>query len=107
MFLKFNARDGSKKENSPEICTFEGIRFDADSEFAILSTEHRSHDYLMPMDRDTYDIFAAKLYDTVSRTLMHPGAMAEIVGSPLIRVKHGSLTQWDRAETYSYDVSCL
>lgn len=102
MFIKFNATDGVKKEYSSEICTFEGIRFDIDTEFAILSTEHTSHDYLMPMTKDVYEDFAFELYNAAAKSLMHPGSMVEITGTPLIRVKHGSLTQWDKTEEYVY-----
>lgn len=107
MFLKFRSVDGLKQENGEmpsEICTFEGIRFDAEWNFAILSTEHSAHDYLMPMEKDTYTEFVEQLYTMAAMCLMRPGIMVRIEGSPLIRVKHGSMTQWDRTEQYAYSL---
>ena len=109
MLLKFKAVEGAQHEEEDavdEICTFEGIRYDNDSNFAILSTEHMRHDYLIPMSREDYDSFVKDLYSYAAMCLMKPGTMVSIEGDPLIRVKHGSLTRWERNAKLGFKLSC-
>ena len=81
MFLRFMAVEGlGGKRAMSEICTFKGIRYDASSKIAILSTEHDNHDYLMPLEPKVF----------------------KISGSPLIRVESGSDTVIPNLEEYSY-----
>ena len=108
MFLKFDSVDGIHQGiemAATEICTFEGIRYDAELNLAILSTEHSAHDYLMPMTHENYAGFVETLYTMAAMSLMRPGLMILIQGSPLIRVKHGSAAQSDGTGEHQYKYS--
>lgn len=107
MFIKFKVKDPLGGEPTTEICTFEGIRYETAPSLAILSTEHSLHDYLLPMTRDVYDRFVDELFTLVSKSLIKPGIMAIISGSPLIRVRHGSVTQVENPGVYGYALSSI
>ena len=103
MFIMYSTVNRLGEEDaSKEICTFEGIRYEPDAEIAILSTEHIAHDYLLPMTKSTYEMFVRKLYDMISQTIKNPGLMIVITGSPVLRVKHGSLTRGSGVDHYRY-----
>ena len=104
MYIRFKASDYMQKEVSTEISTFKGIRYDARGQLAILSTEHNSHDYLMPVSPEIYELMSSELYGCMSKALMRPGFQIEIVGSPLIRVPHGSHTKVDNVNDYHYEI---
>ena len=103
MFIRFTTVNKLAGEDaSSEICTFDGIRYEQEAEIAILSTEHIAHDYLLPMKKGVYEAFARKLYEMISETIKNPGLMIVITGSPVLRVKHGSLTRGGGLDSYKY-----
>ncbi|MBQ9360705.1 MAG: hypothetical protein IJT96_06685 [Lachnospiraceae bacterium] len=105
MLIRFKTVNGKPGEEPvSEICTFEGIRYEQEAEIAILSTEHRAHDYLLPMRKAVYEKFVDTLYNTISRAMKNPGLMVEIRGSSVLRVKHGSLTRGLGIDQYKYEV---
>lgn len=102
MFIMYSTVNRIGEDASKEICTFEGIRYEQEAEIAILSTEHTAHDYLLPMRKGAYEAFVRKLYDMISQTIKNPGLMIVITGSPVLRVKHGSLTRNAGMDQYNY-----
>lgn len=108
MFLKFNVVENPADEPVPEICTFLGIRYDKESKLAIMSTEHDNHDYLMPVESvKAYTYLSDKLYGYLSKALITKGLMVVIGGSPVFRVKHGSVTKIEDTEKYRYDMTAI
>lgn len=103
MFIKYTTVNKLAGDDaSSEISTFEGIRYEQEAEIAILSTEHVAHDYLLPMKKGVYEVFVRKLYEMISETIKNPGLMIVITGSPVLRVKHGSLTRYGGMDQYRY-----
>ena len=105
MKIKFNVIEHPADKPLPEICTFDGIRYDKESKLAILSTEHEAHDYLMPIaTEEGYIHLCEKLFSFMSKSLVRQGLMVIISGSPLYRVKHGSKTVISNPGDYKYQV---
>lgn len=103
MFLRFMAVEGlGGKRAMSEICTFKGIRYDASSKIAILSTEHDNHDYLMPLEPKVFEGVVDQIHGFISQSMMKPGLVLKISGSPLIRVESGSDTVIPDLEEYNY-----
>lgn len=101
MFLKFNCiAEGNAL--SEEICLFQGIRFNKIG-FSVISTEHFKHDYLLPMDKATYDIFLSLL----EKALAHNCKIAEITGGSVYRVIKGSFLNVKEAKTANFGIRIL
>ncbi len=83
MFIEFVCRDVSSDSEYTEICEFRGIRYNRQG-FAVLSTEHSNHDYLLPMDRPNYDRFEKEVYDALDQKCL-------VVQGPIYRVRRGAL----------------
>ncbi|SKB85848.1 hypothetical protein SAMN06296386_10710 [Lachnospiraceae bacterium] len=85
MLLKVSciSEDGT---NGVEICTLYGIRFNKQG-FAILSTEHEKHDYLIPMTEEAYDMLC-KSYVACAKS---GAAVVELVGGSVYRLRKNAM----------------
>ena len=101
MFLKFNCLSEGNTE-STEICSFQGIRFNKIG-FAVLSTEHVRHDYLLPMDMSTYDNFLKLL----EKAIAGDAGIAEVTGGNVYRVVKGSFLNVKESKTASFGLKSL
>ena len=101
MFIKFNCFAEGNTE-STEICLFQGIRFNKIG-FAVLSTEHIRHDYLLPMDRSTYDNFLKMLEKSIAASTN----ILEVTGGNVYRVVKGSFLNVKEAKTASFGIKIL
>lgn len=101
MFLKFNCLSEGNTE-STEICSFQGIRFNKIG-FAVLSTEHVRHDYLLPMDMSTYDNFLKLL----EKAIAGDAGIAEVTGGNVYRVVKGSFLNVKESKTASFGLKIL
>jgi hypothetical protein len=54
------------------------------------------------MKKGVYETFVRKLYEMISETIKNPGLMIVITGSPVLRVKHGSLIRGGGLDQYKY-----
>ena len=101
MFIKFNCLAEGNTE-STEICLFQQIRFNKIG-FAVLSTEHIRHDYLLPMDMSAYDNFLKMLEKSIA-----VGAnITEITGGNVYRVVKGSFLNVKEAKTAKFGLKIL
>lgn len=101
MFLKFNCLSEGNTEGV-EICSFHGIRFNKIG-FCVLSTEHVRHDYLLPMDKSSYDSFILALQLAITK-----GAkIAELTGGNVYRVAKGSFLNVKEARTAHFGIKIL
>lgn len=101
MFIKFNCFSEGNTE-STEICSFQGIRFNKIG-FAVLSTEHVRHDYLLPMDMSNYDSFLKML----EKSIACGSNIAEITGGNVYRVVKGSFLNVKEAKTANFGLRIL
>ena len=101
MFLKFNCFSEGNTE-STEICLFQGIRFNKIG-FAVLSTEHVRHDYLLPMDLSAYD----NLLKTIEKAVAGNARIAEITGGNVYRVVKGSFLNVKEAKSAGFGLKIL
>ena len=98
MFLKFNCLSEGNTE-STEICSFQGIRFNKIG-FAVLSTEHVRHDYLLPMDISAYDNFLRLL----EKSIASGATIIEVTGGNVYRVVKGSFLNVKEAKTANFSI---
>lgn len=96
MFIKFNCLSEGNTE-SVEICSFHGIRFNKIG-FAILSTEHIRHDYLLPMDISAYDSFLKLL----EKAIASDAKIVEVTGGNIYRVVKGSFLNVKEARSANF-----
>ncbi len=85
MLLKVtcHSEDGT---DGVEICTIYGIRFNKQG-FAVLSTEHEKHDYLIPMTEESYLVLCQSYISCVKG-----GAkVMELVGGSAYRLRKNSM----------------
>ena len=85
MLLKVTciSEDGT---NGIEICTLYGIRFNKQG-FAVLSTEHEKHDYLVPMKEDAFNI----LCKTYIECAKEGANVIELVGGSVYRLRKNAM----------------
>ncbi|MCR5249166.1 MAG: hypothetical protein K6E50_01015 [Lachnospiraceae bacterium] len=86
MFLSFNCIEALSGEIHPEILTVYGVRYNRNN-FAVLSTEHRMHDYLLPMKSDQYEEFVKEL----EKALAEAKTGVRLTGGEVYRVRHGAI----------------
>lgn len=101
MFLKFNCFSEGNTE-STEICLFQGIRFNKIG-FAVLSTEHIRHDYLLPMDMSSYD----NLLKLIEKSIANKANIVEITGGNVYRVVKGSFLNVKEAKSANFGLKVL
>ena len=102
MFIKYECTDAGSSGTTAEICPFYGIRYNHNG-FAVLSTEHSHHDYLLPMSFQEYGRFSEKI-----AVLIDKGAnILSISGSPVYRVRRGAMLPLDNADLLLYDIDSL
>lgn len=101
MFFKFNCLSEGNSE-STEICLFQGIRFNKIG-FAVLSTEHVRHDYLLPMDMTTYD----SLLSMIEKAIACGSNIVEVTGGNVYRVVKGSFLNVKEAKTSKFGLKIL
>jgi len=98
MYLSFDCTE-SNGGNHREITTFFGIRYNNNG-FAVLSTEHRAHDYLLPMTKADYDVFSEELQDAIAG-----GAeLVRITLGDVYRVRRGAILPMEDKVGVGYGV---
>ena len=102
MFVKILSNDGFADVRAPEICDFRGIRYN-NYGYAVLVTSHRKHDYLIPMEREQYDIIATELAMHIAKGTR----LVEISGGVVFRVKQGGMAQQPGHNTNKYTVTAI
>ena len=101
MYLSFDCMEGSG-ESRTEITTFFGIRYNRNG-FAVLSTEHRAHDYLMPMTKEDYDAFVRELQDAIAS-----GAkIVKVTLGEIYRVRRGAILPMEDKLGVGYGVEVI
>ena len=86
MYLSFSCIEGLSGESNQELLTLYGIRYNRNG-FAVLSTEHRAHDYLLPMKADQY----AELVGEIEKALAGAKTGLKLTGGSVYRVRHGAI----------------
>lgn len=98
MFLKFNCFAENNTEEI-EICTFYGLRFNKIG-FAVLYTEHKKHDYLIPMDSEIYN----KFLKSVEKMIDSDVKIAYLKGAHVYRMAKGSFFNVKDTEVVSCEL---
>jgi len=60
MFICMVCQDNTEKTIT-EICEFHGIRYDNRYKTAVISTEHKHHDYVVPMTETKYEQLVSEI----------------------------------------------
>ena len=102
MFLIYDCIDVGSSKKTGEICTFRGIRYNVNG-FAVLSTEHSKHDYLLPMSQDAYLVF----FEETTELIQENVPCIRISGAPVYRVRRGAMLPMDDKTSYRYHVSAI
>ncbi len=102
MFIKYECTDAGSSGTTTEICTFYGIRYNRNG-FAVLSTEHSHHDYLLPMSFQEFVRFSDKIAAFINKG----EKILSISGSPVYRVRRGAMLPLDNTDLLVYDVDSL
>lgn len=98
MFIEYVCHD-TTGETFSELATFYGIRFNRNG-FAVLSTEHSAHDYLLPMSAEHYKVFLDKLTATMNQNV----SVIKITKGMIYRVRRGAMLPLDDKRNNEYDV---
>ena len=102
MFIKYECTDAGSSGTTTEICTFYGIRYNLNG-FAVLSTEHSHHDYLLPMSFQEFGRFSEKIAGFINKGVK----ILSINGSPVYRVRRGAMLPLDNTDLLVYDIDPL
>ena len=102
MFLIYDCIDVVSSKKTGEICTFRGIRYNANG-FAVLSTEHSQHDYLLPMSQDAYLVFFEQTTELIRENVRG----IRLTGAPVYRVRRGAMLPMDDKTSCRYQVSAI
>ena len=103
MFILFSSLSSFESDLvTTEISTFYGIRYNRNG-FAVLSTEHSNHDYLLPMDVRHYQAFMAELEEAVRKS---PGGI-KITGDKVYRVRRGAMLHLEDKRGSVYHIEIL
>ena len=86
MYLSFTCIEALSGESNQEMLTLYGIRYNHNG-FAVLSTEHRAHDYLLPMKADQF----AELVSDITDALSKAKTGLKLTGGSVYRVRHGAI----------------
>ena len=86
MFFSFTCIEALSGESNQEMLTLYGIRYNRNG-FAVLSTEHRAHDYLLPMKADQY----AELVAEIEKVISVAKTGLKLTGGSVYRVRHGAI----------------
>ncbi|MCR5099788.1 MAG: hypothetical protein K6B41_00375 [Butyrivibrio sp.] len=82
MFIEMTVFNGTDAEKSfLEICQFKGVRYN-NYGFAIIETNHKNHDYVVPMDKENY----AKLEGIIRNCILNDKQFIHFEG-PVYRRK--------------------
>lgn len=101
MYLSFDCME-SNGESHREITTFCGIRYNTNG-FAVLSTEHRAHDYLLPMTKADYDVFSEEIQNAIAG-----GAdIAKVILGDVYRVRRGAILPMEDKLGVGYGIEVL
>ena len=85
-----------------EFSTFYGIRFNRNG-FAVLSTEHSAHDYLLPMDDNSYESFVKEL----EHAIREGSRAVKISGDKVYRVRRGAILPLEDKRETNYRLEIL
>ena len=86
MYFSFTCIEALSGESNQELLTLYGMRYNRNG-FAVLSTEHRAHDYLLPMKADQY----AELAEAIVEALSKAKTGLKLTGGSVYRVRHGAI----------------
>ncbi|MBR3308057.1 MAG: hypothetical protein IKI75_12505 [Lachnospiraceae bacterium] len=86
MYMAFDCIESLSGETHGEILTLYGVRFNRNN-FAVLSTEHRAHDYLLPMKKEQFEEFVVD----VRKALADGKVGIRLTGGAVYRVRHGAI----------------
>lgn len=98
MFIEYVCHDMTGEIFS-ELATFYGIRYNRNG-FAVLSTEHAAHDYLLPMSGEHYKVFLNKLTGIMNNNV----SVVKITNGMIYRVRRGAMLPLDDKKNNEYDV---
>ncbi len=102
MHVVYYCHDHDYDTVSQEISTLYGIRYNRNG-FAILSTEHKNHDYLLPMTKEAYQAFLEEF----RQQLKENAPAVEITGGQIYRVKRGAIIHVERLAHTAYHLQSL
>ncbi|MCR5788279.1 MAG: hypothetical protein K6G83_00175 [Lachnospiraceae bacterium] len=98
MFIQYSCHDMTG-EVCTELASFYGIRYNRNG-FAVLSTEHAAHDYLLPMSVDSYKKFLDKLTGLINTD----AKVIKISRGMIYRVRRGAMLPLDDKRSNEYDL---
>ena len=98
MFVEYSCHDMTGEVFS-ELATFYGIRYNRNG-FAVLSTEHAAHDYLLPMSGDHYKEFLEKITEVINNNFN----VMRITRGKVYRVRRGAMLPLDDKKNNDYDI---
>ncbi len=100
MFFVFQCIDiDAGRNTSTEICSFYGIRYNVNG-FAVISTEHRNHDYLLPMKLTQYESLASQL----TESLKNGKNLVRLTQGSVYRVRRGAIIPMDNKGSGTYSL---
>jgi len=86
-------------EERNELATFYGIRYNRNG-FAVLSTEHKAHDYLLPMRDEEYKKVLNEFTDAIKK-----GAnILYVTNGYVYRVRRGAMLPFDDNTVSKYEI---
>ncbi len=98
MFIEYVCHDMTGEIFS-ELATFYGIRYNRNG-FAVLSTEHAAHDYLLPMSGEQYSIFLNKITTIINNNFN----VMRVTSGMVYRVRRGAMLPLDDKKNNEYDI---
>ena len=102
MFVTYSCIENGSNAQTCEIATFYGIRYNRNG-FAVLSTEHKNHDYLMPMTHGGY----LELQEKITKIIRNGSGGISITGAPVFRVRRGAILPMDDTFSAHYSAVCM
>ena len=89
MFIHYTCMDTIGDERD-ELATFYGIRYNRNG-FAVLSTEHNAHDYLLPMRDEEFKKVLIELTDAIKKG----SNIVYVTNGYVYRVRRGAMLPFD------------
>ncbi|MCR5627987.1 MAG: hypothetical protein K6F99_11745 [Lachnospiraceae bacterium] len=97
MYLSFTCVDVNGEINR-EICSFQGIRFNING-FAVLSTEHNVHDYILPIDNEHYTV----LINNLENLIKTGPSIIRLAKGKVYRVRKNAMLPLDDKKEREYE----
>ncbi len=102
MHVIYLCNDHDNETVNEEMASLYGMRYNRNG-FAILSTEHKNHDYLLPMTKERFQAFIAEFREM----LKTEAGACEITGGQVYRVRRGAILHVERLMHPVYHVEAL